>query len=474
LAFDTAAASLTGPDGAQPLRPKAASLLELLLRNAGRTLGKDEIFGAVWAGVNVSDETLTQTVHELRRALGEDAQALVTTVPRRGYLVPAEALDVLPPAGRTLAVLPFVSPSQDLDSEHFAAGLWHDLTAALGLIHGIELRADPASAEVELTGSVRAAGAQIRVTARLAERAGGRQLWSDRFDGPASDIFALQDEITRRVAIALQVELTTGDYARLWDGQTGSLAAWQRFIVANGLYLRWSEADNRRARDLVIEALHLDPDYVAAKVLLGKTWWIDARFYMRGAERQAALAESERLMLEVLVQRPGHVAATMMRGGNAWLDDRHDEAIAFCRQASIASPSDSWVVAFFGMVSAFSGDLAEAIEMFGRATRLSPQVFSWVDFHAAHARAWLGDDAAAQAAIRRYIAAVPQEPWGHVMHAVIHGFAGRSEAAEAAVAEALRHRGDIRLDQVRQTQRYRDPARLDRVLAVLARAGLPD
>ncbi|MGX5830207.1 hypothetical protein [Mesorhizobium sp. 43Arga] len=76
----------------------------------------------------------------------------------------------------------------------------------------------------------------------------------------ADAIFALQEEITRQVAVAMQVKFTSGDYARLWDGQTRSLAAWERCVVADAHHERWSEADNRRARDLLQEALEIDPD----------------------------------------------------------------------------------------------------------------------------------------------------------------------------------------------------------------------
>ena len=324
-----------------------------------------------------------------------------------------------------------------------------------------------------LTGSVRAASGQIRVTARLVEAAGGRQLWGGRFDGRADDIFALQEEITRQVAVAMQVKLTSGDYARLWDGQTRSLAAWERCVVANEHHERWSEADNRRARDLLHEALEIDPDYIAAKVLLGKTWWYDARYYVQGDDREHALAEAERLAKEVLERFPDTAIAMMFLGATAWLRDRHDEAITLCRRASSLSPSDAWTLGFFGVISIFSGDLHEALAVLERAARLSPQTFTWIDFHIGHARAWLGDDAGAQASLHRYIAANPQDTWGYLMLAVIHGFAGRTDDARRAVAEAVRQKADIDQEQVRRSNRYRDPVRLERVIAVLNAAGLP-
>ncbi len=471
--LDTAAGALAGPSGPVPLRPKALSLLELFVRSAGRALGKDEIFDTIWAGVTVTDETLTQTVHELRRALGGDAQALIRTVPRRGYLFPAEALMVAPHGHRTLAVLPFVNLSSDPEQDFFAAGLGLDLESALGLIGGIELHSDPEKAAYQLTGSVRAAAGQIRVTARLVDLTDGRQHWSGRFEGRADDIFALQDEITRKVAVAMQVELTTGDFARLWDGQTASLAAWERYVVAYGHYLRWTEAGNRRARDLLREALEIDPDYLTAKVLLGKTWWYDARFFTQGDDRAHAIAEAERLAKEVLVRWPDAANAVMLLGGTAWLSDRHDEAITLCRRACDQSPSDAWVFGYFGIIAVFSGDLDEALAVLARAAQLSPQSFTWIDFHIGHGRAWAGDDAGALASIHNYVSAEPQDPWGHLMLALIHGLAGRPDDARRAVAEALRQQPDIDEEQVRRVNRYRDPGRLERVITLLKAAGLP-
>ena len=371
-------------------------------------------------------------------------------------------------------MLPFVNLSSDPEQQFFAAGLGLDLESALGLIGGIELRpADDATADVQLTGAVRAASGQIRVTARLVEAVGGRQLWSGRFEGRTDDIFALQDEITRKVAVAMQVELTTGDYARLWDGQTSSLAAWERYVVAHGHYLRWTEADNRRARDLLREALEIDPDYVAAKVMLGKTWWYDARFFTRDGERTPAIAEAERLAGEVLERRPDAANALMLLGGSAWLRDSHDEAVALCRRAFNMTPSDAWALGFFGLISIFSGNLGEALAVLERAARLSPQTFTWIDFHIGHARVWAGDDAGALASLHGYVAAEPQDPWGHLLLALVHGFAGRTDDARGAVAEALRRQPDLDQEQVRRSHRYRDPARLEKVIAVLNEAGLP-
>ncbi|MGX5830208.1 tetratricopeptide repeat protein [Mesorhizobium sp. 43Arga] len=194
---------------------------------------------------------------------------------------------------------------------------------------------------------------------------------------------------------------------------------------------------------------------------------------MQGDDREYALATAERLAKEVLARRPDTANAIMFLGGVAWLRDRHDEAITLCRRGASLSPSDAWTLGFFGLMSVYSGDVREGLVALERAARLSPQTFTWIDYHIAHARAWLGDDAGAQVSLHRYISANPQDTCGYLMLAVIHGFAGRTEDARRAVAEAVGRKADIDQDQVRRANRYRERERLERVIAVLNAAGLP-
>jgi DNA-binding winged helix-turn-helix (wHTH) protein len=82
--------------GELPLRPKSFALLQLLVENAGRLLNRDTIMEAVWPDVFVTDDSITQCVGDIRRALGDEAQRLVRTVPRRGYLLTVEVSRIEP------------------------------------------------------------------------------------------------------------------------------------------------------------------------------------------------------------------------------------------------------------------------------------------------------------------------------------------------------------------------------------------
>lgn len=235
--FDREAGTLVGPDGPVMLRPKTLALLDLLSSNRGRAMSKDELLASVWAEVTVTEDTLTQTIHELRKALGDAGPALIRTVPRRGYLFDAEP-ERPGKAGITLSVLPFANQSSDPEQQYFADGLTTDIEAALDLIAELTVlpvRDGTTSARYVLTGTVRADGEHIRVTTRLTDTVAERAIWNGRFDGARTEIFSFQDEITRTVAVTLQIELTTGDFARLWDGQTKSLAAWERMVRARRL-----------------------------------------------------------------------------------------------------------------------------------------------------------------------------------------------------------------------------------------------
>lgn len=78
--------SLRGPSGDVDLRPKSFEVLRYLVEHAGRVVTKDEVIKAVWPDVTVTDESLTRCVSEVRRAIGDDAQQMIKTVSRRGYL----------------------------------------------------------------------------------------------------------------------------------------------------------------------------------------------------------------------------------------------------------------------------------------------------------------------------------------------------------------------------------------------------
>ncbi|MFM7445297.1 MAG: winged helix-turn-helix domain-containing protein, partial [Tabrizicola sp.] len=137
--LDLAQSRLMSAKGDVALRPKAMRLLSVLAQSGGRVVSKDELLGEVWPDVIVSEDSLTQCVHEVREALGAEHAGLLKTVPRRGYMLSGldvVALTVPDPASQvapgTIAVMPFALPDgMDPQTRILFDGLAHDVISRL-------------------------------------------------------------------------------------------------------------------------------------------------------------------------------------------------------------------------------------------------------------------------------------------------------------------------------------------------------
>ena len=238
--------------GAEPvaLEPQVFDLLLYLVRNRGRVVSKDDLIESVWGGRIVSDSALTTRLNAARRAVNDSGaeQRLIRTVSRRGLRFigevseddePKGAIDAArgatePPIAPRLSivVLPFLNLSNDPEQEYFADGIAADLMTDLSRIPDMLVisrntaftyRDKPVDIKqigrelgvrYALEGEVQRSGTRVRVTAQLIDAETDTHLWAERFDGDAGDLFAWQDEITNRIAVALDLELVDAAAAR--------------------------------------------------------------------------------------------------------------------------------------------------------------------------------------------------------------------------------------------------------------------
>src|SRR5262245_41735051 len=96
------------------LRPKSFDVLRYLVERAGRLVSKDEVVGAVWPDVTVSDDALTQCVRDIRKVLGDDGEQFIRTVQRRGYIFVAETVPLAAAAPPATAAVPAAKASASL------------------------------------------------------------------------------------------------------------------------------------------------------------------------------------------------------------------------------------------------------------------------------------------------------------------------------------------------------------------------
>jgi adenylate cyclase len=228
--LDLVQGRLRNAAGEVMLRPKSLALLTYLLRNPGRVIAKEELIGAVWPDVIVSDDSLSQCLKDIRATLGPEAEGLIRTVPRRGLILDelrvqtTDAASPVTPAPVTpsLAVLPFETDAAG--QRWFADGIAEDIMTALARSRRLTVISNSYSATSDtdtrgaeraralgvshlLEGSVRLSGDSTRISVRLLAGTTGEVLWAERYDRRLTDIFALQDEITEAVVNQLELEL---------------------------------------------------------------------------------------------------------------------------------------------------------------------------------------------------------------------------------------------------------------------------
>lgn len=388
------------------LRPKALTLLTHLVCNAGRVISKDELVATVWPNVIVSDDSLTQCMKDIRRALGKEAEGLIRTVLRRGYIIDEARIDVNHteaaiaslrlPDKPSIAVLPFDNLSSEPGQDYFADGMVEEITTSLSRMRWLFVIARNSSYAMKgrnvdkreigralgvrylLEGSVRRAGGRVRLTGHLIDAESGSQIWADRYDGDLADVFALQDRIAEHVVGAIQPTILSAEVERARRKQPGSLDAYD--LVLRSFPLVWSldKKQNETARSLLTRALGHEADYPVALSLLA---WC-------------------------------HVQRTAYGWTNTPGSDR-DEGLRLAKHAASLVHDDPMVLAILGATHSFARDFDVADTHLERARSLDPN-FAWAWLRSAWLDVYRERPAAALEHFARFRRLSPFDPLGYI------------------------------------------------------------
>jgi TolB-like protein/Flp pilus assembly protein TadD len=483
------------------LRPKAFELLSLLVENAGRVMPKDELLDRIWPTVTVTEDSLTQCVGELRRALGAGASA-IKTVPRRGYMFEKSALvqgggtsgetEHVTSQRPSIAVMPFRNLSGDPAQDYFADGIVEDITTALGHFRHIVVisrnsafsfkGAAAAAADVGqalgvrylLQGSVRKAGDRLRLTTQLIEAESGVQLWAEQLDGVLTDVFAFQDEVTRRTIGAIAPRLMHAELERLRRKRPESLDAYELYLKAQAQLRMMTREANDEALRLVEQALGLEPDYAAVAGL--GAWACSMRDALDWSSESSGNAQKGLELAARAIRNGQDDAEALSLAGYAlgFFGSNLDDGIATIERAIALNPNSALAFTNAGWLRAYKGDAARAIEDFDRALALSPRDPGLYRLNSGLAVALveLGDFAGAITAARRAIADNPNYLIGHRVLTAALAHSGKLEEA-LEVADVLRRNG-IRVSSHAPRRMARFARGLEPVLRGLRMAGLEE
>jgi len=467
------------------LEPKVFDLLVFLVQNRGRVVSKDDLLQGVWGGRIVSESALTTRINAVRRALGDDgtAQRLVRTFTRKGVrfigevtemsdpAVPAvaPAISIAPPlvAPRmSIVVLPFANLSNDPEHQYFADGITEDVTTDLSRIQNsfvisrntaFTYRNKPVDTKqigrelgvrYVLEGSVRRSGNKVRVNAQLIDAETDAHLWAERFDCDVTDLFALQNEITSRIAIALNVELSRSEAA----SPTNNPDALDYILRGRAAY--WKTG--LQTRDLFAEtlglyerALALDPRSVEAQSQVANMLAIRAG---NGWTESPAsdFRRAEELVEQALAASPRDYLAHYAKGSVLRFQGRCDQAIPEYERALESNPNWLNSLDFLAACKMMTGSMETAISLEQQAIRLSPRdpYIGNFYFRIGQAHLLLAHTDEAIIWFDKQAGAIPGFGRPHVYLASAYALKGETERASAELAEARRLAADGRYSSI--------------------------
>ncbi len=424
-------------------------------------------------------------VYSLQVGSPAPAKAEAPVAPR----APEKQLAPPVPDKPSIAVLAFNNMSGDVEQEYFSDGISEDIITDLSMLSELHVTARNSSfvykntavsvpdvartlgVRYVLEGSVRKAGNRVRVTAQLIDSRTGGHLWANRFDRDLTDIFAVQDELTREIVTALKLKLTAGEHDRLAPRRGVNVEAYEFYLRGREQAWAANRAGNVAARGLLERAVALDPRYAAAHSVIAYTHVLDyvnawsgdpqdsLRIGLETAQRAVAMAGDEPI---------AHFALGMACLWSRQLDLAKTEA-----ERSIAlSPNSGEFLRLLAHVQIFSGDPASAIETLKTYMRLDPHYTEIALQFLADARFSLGEYEQAIAAIEQRLARNPQSETAYALLASCYGHLGRSDECRQAWEQALRINPKFSIERRRRVLPFRNPEDFERRVEGLRKSGL--
>jgi adenylate cyclase len=364
----------------------------------------------------------------------------------------------------SIVVLPFANLSNDPDQQYFADGITEDVTTDLSRIAdmfvisrntaftyrnkpvdtkqiGRELRV-----RYVLGGSVRRSANKVRVNAQLIDAETDAHLWAEQFDGDIGDLFALQNEITSRIAIALGLELASREAAR----SSGNPDALDYILRGRAAYLKGPTRDAvAKTASLYEQALTLDPHSVEAASQLANMLAIRAGNRWTDSPT-ADFRRAEELIVQALAASPRDWLAHYAKASLLRWEGGCEDAIPEYVMASELNPN--WLNSRDGLAlcKIMTGSIDEAIPLAERSISLSPRDPSIGNFYSRIGVVHMlqGRSSEAIAWLEKARSASPENPNRHAEIAAAYALNGESRRASAELAEARRLSTDNRYSNI--------------------------
>jgi TolB-like protein/class 3 adenylate cyclase/cytochrome c-type biogenesis protein CcmH/NrfG len=393
------------------------------------------------------------------------------------------------PEKPSIAVLPFVNMSGDPKKDYLSDGITEEIINALSKIpsvfviarnstftyKGKPVKVQQVSEEMGvqyvMEGSVQWSGDRVRITVQLIDALKGHHLFSERYDRELKDIFALQDEITKKALMAMRVALR-GDDAGAYASEKGTknldaylklLQAWEHMNVMN-------KDRMALARPLVEEALALDPGNAFAYAALAHVTILEVYVGASKSPRES-LDRAEELAKKALALDDSNYYPYTVLSLTYRFKKQFDKAISSAEKAVALSPNSALACFMLGAALYGSERFEEAIPYLNKSLRLSPIPIGQCLYILATTYRFLGRYDEAIAIHKKLLQREPDYLPAHVGLAATYVLAGRQEEARAEAAEVMRIDPQFSLERYTKTWPLRQEL-IDQSVEALRKAGL--
>ena len=498
LASGNAEAAVSAADRAiadNNVREDAHRLLIRALAMSGRRPDAlrhyEHLFALLKRELDVEPDAATKALaRELRKPAHASKELQPKPSPASRAATHSEDPSLPLPDRPSIAVLPFANMSGDPDQEYFADGISEDLITELSRIRWLFVIARNSTfvyknravdvkqvsrelgVRYVLEGSVRRAGKRLRISAQLVDAMTGGHHWAERYDRELGDIFAVQDEITRSVAAAIEPRLLAAEGVRALSRSSDDLGAWELVARAQTHFWRLTRPDYETAIGALNRAVEAYPDYAPARSLLGFCLVFAA--HMGWIDRDQGLVPGREHAVRAIAlddRDPwGHIAL----GYLALMEMRTEESVAAFRRAVKLNPSSAAAHSCLSHGLAFAGQDREAIEHGEDAIRLSPLDPEMARF--------LGGIAVAHYAAGRFAEAAqcttealrlrPGFQGAQRLRCASLAQAGLVEEARSFLANVRCQQPQLSIDWIRASVPYQTPQLMERFLEGMRKAGL--
>lgn len=397
------------------VEPQVFDLLAFLVQEPGRLVTRDELVVAVWHGRIVSEATIDARIAAARRAIDDDGktQRFIKTVPRRGFRFMVD-VETAGPASKAetradangpsqvderafsepvVAILPFRNLSLNSDDSAFAEGISEDITTALSRFHALRVTsrmssfqyrdtnsppreiANALGADFLMSGTVRRAADRIRIGVELYEEQGNHQIWSESFDRVDTDIFAVQDEISQKVASRITGQVEFAETRRMRLKASKGLTAYEALL--EGLDLHKSGNISPQTARLAVtafsRAIDADPTFARAYAWRACSY---SRTWGFPVEQEDFDAVSEDVF-KALELDPSEAEAHRIAGAVLRASHDFDMATHHIEQSLSLNPSDAHIAIKAAEHYAFVGEPDRARQLVQNAMALNPIFPHW-------------------------------------------------------------------------------------------------